>query len=285
MARRLWVGMLLVPVAGMAAKLGSGLVVGSENEVYFCDLKAGVWKIDGHGQLSLVYKRPAEFLSIDPDGGFAKSGNDSYRRITPKGAVPALFVSRGDPIAIGKGNLFFASSKTGGPLHVMRQEPSGESFVVGKVPDNTRDAEKLRRVNGIGVGPDGSVYIAGNHTVRRVTPQGTVSTVVGPLKTAPDCAKAPGVKKGWRPYMRGIAVDASGSVYAAATGCGVVMKISPEGEVATVLKAEANWSPTAVALAGRDLYVLENALEGPPAARVRKLASDGTVTVVGSTQR
>jgi hypothetical protein len=51
-----------------------------------------------------------------------------------------------------------------------------------------------------------------------------------------------------------------------------------------VLRAEAPWSPSAVAVANGDVYVLEfdNALAERPAdgrPRVRKLARDGQVTV------
>ena len=89
------------------------------------------------------------------------------------------------------------------------------------------------------------------------------------------------------PYLRGLAVDSGGTVYAAATGCHGVVKISPDGKVETVLKAERPWTPTGVALFGGDVYVLEYANHNSGNApgrewqpRVRKLGRDGKVSTL-----
>jgi hypothetical protein len=52
-------------------------------------------------------------------------------------------------------------------------------------------------------------------------------------------------------------VDNDGTIYAAAVGCHRVLKISREGKVEVVLKAERLWSPTGVAVRGGNVYVLE----------------------------
>jgi hypothetical protein len=76
-------------------------------------------------------------------------------------------------------------------------------------------------------------------------------------------------------------------VYAAATGCHRVVKITADGKVETVLKAERPWSPTGVAVSGEDVYVLEytNATAGADKGwrpRVRKLGRDGKVTTLAT---
>ena len=83
-----------------------------------------------------------------------------------------------------------------------------------------------------------------------------------------------------------LAVDGRGTVYAAAAGCHCVVKMTANGKVETILKAERPWSPTGVAVKGDDLYVLEytNA-HGPPREwrpRVRKLGRDGKVSTLAS---
>jgi sugar lactone lactonase YvrE len=92
------------------------------------------------------------------------------------------------------------------------------------------------------------------------------------------------------PYFRGLDVDAQGAVYVAATGCRSVVKISVDGEATTVLSATAPWSPTAVAVSGNTLYVLEylhtpgdDRSEWLP--RVRKVSSDGTIATVATIER
>jgi hypothetical protein len=87
-------------------------------------------------------------------------------------------------------------------------------------------------------------------------------------------------------YCRGLAVDADGVMYVAATGSRRVLKITPNGEVRTILETETPWQPTGVALFNGAVYILE--WHEPPAAqledrpawlpRVRKIARDGTVS-------
>src|SRR5262249_58046933 len=71
-----------------------------------------------------------------------------------------------------------------------------------------------------------------------------------------------------------------------------VVKVTPEGKVETVLKAERPWSPTGVAVFGEDVYVLEytNSLKGRDEGegwqpRVRKLSRDGKVTALATVAR
>jgi hypothetical protein len=87
------------------------------------------------------------------------------------------------------------------------------------------------------------------------------------------------------PGFQGLAVTTDGTVYAAATGCGVVVKISPQGIYKTVLKPEKPWSPTSVAIHAGKLYVLEwtNPNDGPETGwrpRVRKVDRDEKATTL-----
>jgi hypothetical protein len=69
-----------------------------------------------------------------------------------------------------------------------------------------------------------------------------------------------------------------------------VLKVTPGGKVTTVIQLQSPWSPTAVALSGSDLYVLEylhtvveSRREWLP--RVRKVSSDGTATIIATVDR
>src|SRR5262249_46887058 len=69
-------------------------------------------------------------------------------------------------------------------------------------------------------------------------------------------------------------------------GCRCVVRITPEGKVETVLKAERPWTPTGVAVRGKDVFVLEythytNKHEDW-APRVRKLGPDGKVAILAT---
>ena len=108
-------------------------------------------------------------------------------------------------------------------------------------------------VNGMTAAPDGSLYVTEHKAIRKIDAQGKVTTV-------------------------------------AASGCGSVLKIAPDGKVTKVLQLESPWSPTAVALSGGDLYV-EEYLHTPDEdrrqwlPRVRKIAADGKATVIATVSR
>lgn len=90
--------------------------------------------------------------------------------------------------------------------------------------------------------------------------------------------------------LRGLAVDASGTVYVADTGCGRVLKVTSSGVVTILPQVQGPWVPTGVALSGTDLYVLE--FENPDTddrkamlPRIRKISADGSTSVVATVTR
>jgi hypothetical protein len=108
-------------------------------------------------------------------------------------------------------------------------------------------------------------------------------------RTVKDCDedKADHKASSRLPLLRGLAVDSDGTVHAAATSCHCTIKITPDGQVGMVLKAERPWSPTGVAIHGPDVYVLEFSNANGPATegwrpRVRKLGRDGKVATLAT---
>jgi hypothetical protein len=122
-----------------------------------------------------------------------------------------------------------------------------------------------------------------------VTREGTIATVASSV-VVPDCARPPGSDEKAGPQLRGLDVAPDGSIFAAASGCSAIVRISEQGEVKSVLRAVAPWSPAGVVLRGGDLYVLEYSHNGsaerrswPP--RVRKLADDGRISLLAEIRR
>ena len=77
-------------------------------------------------------------------------------------------------------------------------------------------------------------------------------------------------------------------VYAAVTGCRAVVKVSKAGKVETVLKSEKPWTPTGVAVRGKDVFVLEYTHHDKAenwVPRVRKLGPDGKVAILADLTR
>ena len=270
-----------------SAHPGSGIVVDRNGQVYFTDTGKGVWKIDAQGKLIYIPASKFHWMTIDLSGYFAESQKnfgEFFERVTPQSSKPTLIMSSDFPLVFNKdGNIYYADTRHSSAKIVRRTSDGKESVLA---------SDKIFEfISGIAVGQDGSIYIteASANTVRKITMNGTVSiiaTFIGkaakdlPLETVPS-------------YCRGLAVDAQGFVYVAATGSRSVLKISPQGVVSTILQTPSPWTPTGVAVFNGEVYVLEwhdvaaSDLEVRTAyiPRVRKIGSDGNVTTLATVLR
>jgi sugar lactone lactonase YvrE len=279
------VGCLLSP--SVPAHTGSGIAVDRFGQVFFLDTGSGLWKIDTRGGLTHLSGLKNHWLALDSNNGFASGRLPTDPNldwvITRIGANPTLLISTDFPIAIGRdGNLYYPSGPSG-HLQIMRTTCSGGTSVLAILP-LAEMGGPLPHINGITAGPDGSLYYTENNAIRRITAQGWISTVatVRALVVGPSI---PGTDV--HPYLRGLAVDDRGVMYVADNGDARVLKITPEGRITTLLQLQSPWSPTGVALFGRDVYVLEflhtaSDVRREWLPRVRKLAADGTKTIIAT---
>ena len=270
---------------------GSGIVVDRQGEIYFEDTGSGVWKLDTQGKLTQIGPTRFHWLALDADdrlrGATLPSGSNG--EITRVAAKPTLLVASDFPIALSRdGSLYYPSHGTALPLQIMKLTPSGRTSVLARLPA-PQAGKPLSELNGLATGPDESVYYTENKAIGRITPQGRVSTIVENIKL-PKCASIPGNEAKDAPLLRGLVVADGGTIYVAASGCGSVLKVTPEGQITILLEVESPWSPTAVALFGEDLYVLEylhTAEEDRRAwvPRVRKVSPEGKSTIIATVRR
>jgi len=172
------------------------------------------------------------------DGGMATAAH--LRNNLGQGADP-----QGKIAIDGAGNLYIADTGN----HVVRKVVPGADGVLGSGPpeeelittfagigtagyggdDGPAAAAKLNEPHDVAVGPDGSVFIAdtGNNCVRRVAPDGIISTAAG------QCASmgafggdgGPAVQaRLYRPY--GVAVDRHGNLFIADTSNNRVRQVN-----------------------------------------------------------
>jgi sugar lactone lactonase YvrE len=288
---------LALPARTASAHPSSGIVVDQEGQVFFQDIVArAIWKIDAQGKLTKYYDQlGGHWMALDRDGSFARADLRLVKRITPLGARPTLLVADGGaPIVVHpEGNLYYGHALLDGgkvAIGLTRVSPDGKQTLFS--PDLKKTLEKRDDgVFGLAIGPKGSIYVSTWDAVLKVNRDSTVTTVVHPV-VVKDCDEDPADHKPSNrlPYLRGLAVDAQGTVYAAATSCHRLLKIAPDGKVESVLRAERPWSPTGVALHGGAVYVLEytNANGGPDEGwlpRVRRLGRDGKVTTLATISR
>jgi sugar lactone lactonase YvrE len=270
--------------ATLFAHPGSGIVVDRLGQVYFMDTGSGLWRIDRRGVLQKITAPRFHWLTLDADDRFASARlpSGSTGEVTRVGSRPTLLLASDYPLAIGSdGNLYYPSRRSGGAaLDLLRLEPTGRNSKLVTVP--------LPYLNGLAAAPDGSLYYTENRAIRRVNSKGEISTVVAQLALS-SCAQIPGNDPN-DPLLRGLAVDSSGTVFVAASGCGSVLKVMPNGQVSTVLQLESPWSPTAVALFHGEIYILEylhtaveDRLQWLP--RVRRISANGKSVIIASVTR
>ncbi len=103
-------------------------------------------------------------------------------------------------------------------------------------------AASLSAPDGLAVDSVGNLYIAdkGNYRVRRVSPQGIITTLAGTGNPAPPCSEGGRCDGDGGPATsaslnqpRGVATDRAGNVYIADFGNSVIRKVAPDGVIST----------------------------------------------------
>lgn len=261
----------------------AGRVYFSEAGDIDAHLPGAIWQIDPQGKLTRLREGGAHWLALDARRGFAPTDLARWfaERLTPwlqRVDTPdaALIQADGQPIVVHRdGSLYYAKRN----VEIIRLTPDGR--LTPTAP--TLEAEKLGGIKGLTFGPDDTLYVACPSAILKVGTNGSVSTLIQSI-AVPDCDPEfpPEMPKSHSPFLRGLAVNARGTVYAAATGCRAVVRIASDGQMSVVMRAERPWSPTGIAVRGEEVYVLE--YEHPHSAkreewvpRVRKVGRDGKV--------
>jgi DNA-binding beta-propeller fold protein YncE len=263
---------------------GAGIAVDRAGQIYFLDTGSGLWKRDKTGKLTHLSRTLFHWLAIDEDDCFANTQFQSGARgeIIKVGTNPTVLLSSDYPIAIGKdGNLYYPSGAAGS-LRLMKMSPAGVSSLVLAFPA-TASGKPLPHIGGIIGAPDGSLLYTEDGAVRKIDSQGNVSTVAA-VRAQASPPSIPGMTE--HPYLRGLALTDRGVIYVADTGDASLLRITSDGKVVTtILRAQSPWSPTAVAVFGNDVYVLEflhtaSDVRREWSPRIRKVAPNGTSSLI-----
>jgi len=139
-------------------------------------------------------------------------------------------------VAVAKDGAVFVSD-AGDNNRIRRIAPDGTvSTFAGSVEgfaDGVGAAAAFDTPSGLAFDRAGNLYVAdtGNHAIRRITPQGAVSTLAG--SGTPGFADGPGAQARFD-GPTGVAVGADGRVYVADTYNDRVRAIAPDGTVSTL---------------------------------------------------
>ena len=210
---------------------------------------------NGTGSAARFSQPGALAAATDGTLSVADTGNNIVRSVTGTGAVTTLAGTAGtsgttdstgnaarfsSPAGIardGNGVLYVADSlnhtirkiATGGVVTTF----AGQAGTAGSA-DGTGSAALFNKPTGVAVDSSGYLYVAdtGNHTIRKISAVGVVTTIAGQ-------AGAAGSADGTGPAARfnnpgGLALGSSGELYLADTGNSTIRKITPAGVVTTI---------------------------------------------------
>jgi hypothetical protein len=284
---------VLLVTQNTSAHPGSGIVLDRYGNIYFINTHFGVVKISPDSKLTYINKATdGHWLCLDENGIFSQSQPKYFERITlGKQRQVLIYAGGGSPIVVNRdGNFYYCGTdnndKHPGAKTLVRETPGHLQTIFASGLKNTLDSLG-DGITGLAAGPDTSLYLACWNSLLKVSAKGKVSVLLHPV-VIKDCDEDPAdhkeVNRGI-PLLRGVDIDSSGVIYVAATSCHCVLKITPQGEIKTILKAERPWSPTGVTVGNGNIYVLEYTNANGPSSegwspRVRKISKDGTVTVI-----
>lgn len=294
--------LFLAPVT--TAHPATGIVVDRQGQVFFSDLET-VWKLSRDGKLSVfragVSGRHVHELTIDGEDNIfgadisyepaTKKWVSDVWKMTPEGKFSYLLAPTTDPtpgVSIWqdqKGRMFSIDqnnhTKTQ-TLLLMRTADGKVTTFAGSAyghADGNATAARFGSVGGMAFGPDGDLYLTDGTSVRKVAMDGVVSTVATSLdfRTAEDKPTLFGGSEG---ILAGLTVDSRGNVYVADAGNRRLLRITNDGKVTVVYRADPPYFPNGVfATRTGDLYVMEVGFTMPSkwsGPRVRKLSTDGS---------
>ena len=219
----------LLSPAGMAAMSDGSLMVADRHRHRICAVSpAGEMSVVAGGTSGYrdgpagqaMFRHPSD-VAVGPDRTcyVADTGNDRIRAISPEGIVSTL---------------------------------AGSTFDFG---DGSGRLGRFRRPSALDIDAQGVLYVAdcGNNAIRRVSPDGKVTTLAGrPPGGGNDGDESDVGLRG----PSGIAVAADGSVWVADLDNRAVRRVTNTGTATTPLRLPARHWPTAVAVDGEGRVIV-----------------------------
>ena len=242
-------------------------------------------RADGTGNTA-EFSFPFGVAIDDADNVYiSEAGNNTIRKITPAAVVTTLAGGFGRPIGVSVNSAQDVFVTDHVNQTICKITPNGNVTIFAGVADSPGDVDgsgaavRFNRPTAVVKDHAGNSYVAdsGNSKIRKIAPDGTVSTFAGSGFVGSEDG-AGSAARFTRPA--GIVIDSHGNLFVSDSGRypfssgNTLRKITPAGVVTTVA-AGFNW-PGGIAIDGADnIYMAEAG-----ANRISKITPGGVVTTV-----
>lgn len=225
-------GIRMISAAGQVSSLGTDGLPGPPFDVPKFNNPHGVVK-DKNGNLFVANFNNHNILKITPSGtvsvfagvlfaGTADGPGDVANIISPNG----IAIDKDDNLYVSDGNNAIRKILPSGYVYTLAGQP------LAGAADGQGPLAQFNHPGGLAVDNEGNIYVAdqSNFSIRKITPNGFVTTIAGgTLGTADGIGAAAQFQ-----HPTGITVDQSGNLYVVDNNNGTVRRIAPDGEVKTI---------------------------------------------------
>jgi hypothetical protein len=305
---------IMIFASAAAAQSSWGMAAAKDGTLYFCDIQRDrVWHYTSPDGLTLVLDHNhCHTLVLGYDGsiygedvgGETRSGSDmSVWHLTP-GHTPVFLLDHAtvpDPSiwlvrdATGNSYSWNGNREVRKASQILKRTPNGDVsvFTGGDwgFADGPSGRARMGDVGAMASTPDGTLYLVDGESLRRVAPDGSLTTLISPFIHTTS-GGVPGVPGLYNHHL-GMAVDPQGGIYVVdfrnrrilhwdQSGTRLVFQSHGPLEHLTSW----GWTPTGVAVSGDSLYVMEylplptfpSELIGNP--RIRRIAPGQQIATV-----
>jgi uncharacterized protein YjiK len=200
----------------------------------------GSGNADGTGAVARFYEPTGAAVDSAGNVYVADWGNSTLRKVTAAGVVSTLMADFYLPFGVAVdsvGNVYVADQENS-TIRVVTAAGvvttlAGTPRIFGSA-DGSGAAARFYHPSGLAVDSAGNVYVAdtSNHTIRKVTAAGVVTTLAGTAGTAGSADGGGAIARFNQPT--GVAVDSTGNIYVVDQGNDTIRKMTVAGVVTTL---------------------------------------------------
>ena len=235
------------PASKARVNFSNGIAIAADGTVYFSET--------GESPGSLDTDLPDRIRRVGPDGIITTIAGGGFLAGGAADGMPATqaFLAFPTGIALGPDGTVYFADTFNNRVRRIRADGVLETVAGTGVADMGGDTgpateAKLKQPHGVAFGSDGSLYVAdtGNRRVRRVSPDGLITTIAGDGR---DFYLDDGDQATRASFKRptDVAIAPDGSIVIGDTETDVIRRVAPDGIVTTVAgKPNETCGPTSV---------------------------------------